>query len=127
MPVVPATSSVPAIDKPLASVIIPTRNRREELRQSIRSALAQTVPLEVLVLDDGSDDGTPEMVASEFPAVRYFRFEGPNGPAMLRNRGSERAVAPILFPIDDDAVFVSPRTVEQTLAEFDHPRVGAVW
>jgi GT2 family glycosyltransferase len=32
----------------------------------------------------------------------------------------------MLLPIDDDAVFVSPRTVEQTLAEFDNPRVGAV-
>ncbi len=93
---------------------------------SIRSALAQSVPVEVLVLDDGSTDGTPEMVAKEFPQVRYYRYEGPNGPSFLRNRGSEMASCPILFPIDDDSIFQSKHTVEQTLAEFDHPRVAAV-
>ena len=112
---------------PAASVVIPTYNRRDVLRQSIAAALAQTVPVEVIVLDDGSTDGTPDMVRGDFPAVRLERFTGgPHGPATLRNRGSQLATTNVLFPIDDDAVLVSPRTIEQTLAEFDHPRVGAV-
>ena len=110
-----------------ASVVIPTYNRRDVLRRSIASALSQTVPVEVIVLDDASTDGTPDMVRGEFPSVRFERYgTGPNGPATLRNRGSELATSDVLFPIDDDAIMVSPRTVEQTLAEFDHPRVGAV-
>ena len=112
--------------EPAASVVIPTRSRRELLRETIAAALRQTVPVEVIVVDDGSTDGTREMVAEEFPQVRYHRFEGPNGPAFIRNRGSEMARAPILFPIDDDAVMVSPETVARTLEDFADPRVGAV-
>ncbi len=111
---------------PAASLVIPTRNRSGILRECLAAALRQTVPLEIIVLDDGSTDDTAEVVRREFPQVRYERFGGPNGPAFVRNRGSELATAPILFPLDDDAVLASPRTVEQTLAEFDHPRVGAV-
>lgn len=115
------------MNQPLASVVIPTRNRREILRENLLAAARQTVPVEIVVVDDGSTDGTPDMMRSEFPYVRYAHFAGePHGPAFTRNRGSEIASAPILFPIDDDAVMVSPRTVEQTLAEFDLPQVGAV-
>ena len=52
-----------AADTPLASVVFATRNRREELRAAIDGALSQTVPVEVIVMDDGSDDGTAEMLA----------------------------------------------------------------
>ena len=115
------------MNEPAASVVIPTRNRREILRENLLAAARQTVPVEIVVVDDGSTDGTADMVRGEFPHVRYEHFVGePRGPAFTRNRGSEMASAPILFPIDDDAVMVSPRTVEQTLAEFDLPQVGAV-
>ena len=111
---------------PAATLTIPTRNRCDILRESLVAALKQTVPVEIIVLDDGSTDATPEMMRSEFPQVWYERFEGPNGPCALRNIGAKLATAPILFPLDDDSVMPSANTVEQTLAEFDHPRVGAV-
>lgn len=114
------------MNAPLASVVIPTRNRREILRENLRAVSTQTVPIEIIVLDDGSTDGTPEMIRAEFPQVRYVRFDELRGPAFTRNRGCEMATAPIIFPIDDDAVMASPHTVDQTLAEFDHPRVGAI-
>ena len=109
-----------------ASVVIPTFNRREHLRRAIISAMNQTVPVEIIVMDDGSTDDTADMVSRRFPQVRFQQFKGPNGPSRLRNCGSQMASAPILFPIDDDAEFVSPQTVEQTLADFDDPRIGAV-
>jgi GT2 family glycosyltransferase/glycosyltransferase involved in cell wall biosynthesis len=112
--------------KPRASVVITTRNRRDLLRQCIRSALAQSVPVEVLVLDDGSTDGTPAMVRSEFPSVRLCELGAGKGPSFQRNRGIEMASTNIVFPIDDDAVFSTARVVEQTLGEFDHCRVAAV-
>jgi glycosyltransferase involved in cell wall biosynthesis len=118
----PPTSSA----APAASVVLPTRNRRDYLRRAIQSSLDQTVPVEVLVFDDASTDGTAEMVQSEFPQVRFFRYDKPVGPCVTRNRGAELAAAPIIFPIDDDAAFASRHTIEQTLADFDHPRVAAV-
>jgi glycosyltransferase involved in cell wall biosynthesis len=116
----------PSKPAPVASVTIPTRNRSEILRDSILSALRQTVPLEIIVLDDGSTDETPEMMRTEFPDIRYERLEGGNGPCVLRNLGARLATTDILFPIDDDSVMVDATTVEKTLAEFDDPRIGAV-
>jgi glycosyltransferase involved in cell wall biosynthesis len=109
-----------------AAAVIATFNRKEELRRALTSCYQQTVPLEVIVLDDGSSDGTGELVLKEFPQVVYRHFSPGNGPCYLRNVGSELASAPIIFPIDDDSVFASPRTVEQTLREFNHPRIAVV-
>lgn len=77
-------------------------------------------------MDDGVESSTAEMVRSEFPHVRYFQLGRGLGPAFQRNRGIQLASCNIAFPIDDDSLFVSSRTIEQTLAEFDHPRVAAV-
>lgn len=109
-----------------ASVVIPTRDRTEELRKLLRSALAQTIPVEILVMDDGTSDATAEMIHNEFPQVCYHRLASSRGPAYQRNRGIELASNDLVFPIDDDVLFDSPRTIEQTMAEFGHPRVGAV-
>jgi GT2 family glycosyltransferase len=111
---------------PAASITIPTRNRCAILRESLLGALKQTVPVEIIVLDDGSTDETGDMMQSEFPQIRYERLPGSNGPCVLRNRGAKLATAPILFPLDDDSVLTSSTTVEQTLAEFAHPRIGAI-
>jgi GT2 family glycosyltransferase len=109
-----------------ASLVIATRNRREELRAALRSALTQTVTPEVLVLDDASGDGTGEMVQAEFPAARYFRSEQPLGCSAQRNRGVRLASNPIVFSLDDDAAYTAPDTIERTLGEFSSPRVAAV-
>jgi len=109
-----------------ATVVITTKNRKDDLRTALASCLEQTANIEILVIDDGSDDGTSEMVRNEFPTVHLDRQETSLGLIAERNRGADLASAPIVVSIDDDAAFPSPRTIEQTLAEFDHPRVGAV-
>jgi glycosyltransferase involved in cell wall biosynthesis len=111
---------------PRASIVITSRNRREDLNCALRSAIAQTADVEVLVIDDASTDGTTEMVRREFPEVRLYRSERPLGLVVQRNRAAKMARAPVIVSIDDDARFVSSLTVEQTLADFDHPRIGAV-
>jgi glycosyltransferase involved in cell wall biosynthesis len=116
----------PETDIPSATVVVTTRNRRDELRRMLRSAVEQSAGPEVLVIDDGSDDGTAAMVHREFPEVRLERSESALGLIAQRNRGAEMARAPIIVSIDDDAEFSSSRTVQQTLAEFDDPRIGAV-
>jgi glycosyltransferase involved in cell wall biosynthesis len=111
---------------PAASVVITTRNRCSYLRQAIASALAQTADVEVLVIDDGSTDGTAAMVQREFPQVRFFRDEQARGYIHQRNRAATLATAPIIVSIDDDARLVSSHTVAQTLLDFDDERVGVV-
>jgi len=109
-----------------ATVVITTKNRKDELRTAIQSALIQTARPEVLVIDDGSSDGTSDMVRAEFPTVTLHRSEQSAGLIAQRNRGAECAKGDILFSIDDDAAFSSPHVVEQTLTEFSHPRIGAI-
>jgi glycosyltransferase involved in cell wall biosynthesis len=109
-----------------ASVVITTKNRREDLRRAVASAVAQTVRPEILVIDDGSRDGTREAMTREFPSVRVHRSEQSLGLIVQRNRAARLASCPILFSLDDDAVFSTPTIVETTLGEFDNSRVGAV-
>jgi glycosyltransferase involved in cell wall biosynthesis len=109
-----------------ATVVITTRNRRDDLLKAVASALAQTAQPEVLVMDDGSTDGTSEIVARNYPSVQLHRSETSLGLIAQRNRAARLASSPILFSLDDDAVFSTPGIVERTLREFDHPRVGAV-
>jgi glycosyltransferase involved in cell wall biosynthesis len=109
-----------------ATVVITTKNRREDLVRAVASALAQTATPEILVIDDGSTDGTSEMIAGRFPSVRLRRSEQSLGLIAQRSRAARWVKTPILFSMDDDAVFSTPTIVEQTLREFDHPQVGAV-
>jgi GT2 family glycosyltransferase len=111
---------------PAATVLITTKNRKEELRTAVASALAQDAAPRVLVIDDGSTDGTNDMIRTEFPQVFLDRCEQSLGLIVQRNRGTRLAETPFIFSIDDDAAFPSPKTISQTLAEFAEPRVGAV-
>lgn len=112
--------------EPAASVVIVTKDRREDLRTALHSATTQVGGPEVIVMDDGSSDGTSEMVAIEFPAVRYIRAAASRGYIVQRNEAARMATTPLLVSIDDDACFSSPDAVATTVAEFDDPRIGAV-
>lgn len=111
---------------PDASVVIITKNRREALRDALRTSLSQTGSREVLVIDDGSTDGTADMVAAEFAEARLMRSDSSIGYIRQRNRGAQAARGRIIVSIDDDAEFTSDDTVERTVRGFDHPRVAAV-
>lgn len=109
-----------------ATVVVVTRNRKDDLRTAVQSALGQSADPEVMVIDDGSSDGSSDMIRSEFAAVKLIRHEDSQGYIVRRNEGARLAAGDAVFSIDDDAAFTSPRTVEQTLREFDGPCIGAV-
>src|SRR3954463_12160833 len=112
---------------PDATVAITTRNRRDDLRAALQSAVRQQgCAIEILVVDDGSTDGTSEMVRAEFPHARVCRYEQSGGLTGRRNAAAPLASAPILVSIDDDAVFSSDTIVARTVADFDPPRIAAV-
>jgi glycosyltransferase involved in cell wall biosynthesis len=108
------------------TVVVTTKDRREDLARLLPTVLAQTVDCEILVIDDGSSDGTSELVRGSFPGVRLERSDRSLGYIVQRTRAASLAGGRILVSLDDDAVLPSPRTIEQTLADFDHPRIGAV-
>jgi Glycosyl transferase family 2 len=84
------------------SVIIPTYNRSGLLGRAVRSVLAATSPGdEVLVIDDGSTDDTPQAVRSFGDAVRYFRIDN-SGPGAARNLGIRLAERPLVAFLDSD-------------------------
>ena len=111
---------------PSATIAISTKNRVDDLRRTLASIRGQTVPVEVIVMDDGSTDGTDNMVRCDFPEVRLHRFEASEGYIVQRNRAARIARAPIIVSLDDDAMLTSPDTIAHTLAEFSDPRIGAV-
>lgn len=96
------------------SVIIPTYNRRPQLGDAIDSVLAQGVDVEVIVVDDGSTDGTLDWLATEYPdpRVRVLRNERSKGPAGGRNTGLLAAHGEFIALLDSDDSFLPGHLAE---------------
>jgi glycosyltransferase involved in cell wall biosynthesis len=89
------------MDVPEVSIIIPTFNRARFLAGAVDSALAQGSGVEVIVVDDGSTDGTDAILASFGERIRVL--DQPNrGPGAARNLGAEQAAGEFLFFLDSD-------------------------
>lgn len=86
------------------SIVIPSHNRWYLLRRTLAGALAQErVDCEVIVVDDGSSDGTSERLAElDEPSLRVLRHERGRGVAHARNRGLEAASGEWVAFLDDD-------------------------
>ena len=93
--------------KPLISVIIPTYQRRNKLKSTLQSILTQTYSnYEVLIMDDGSTDGTKEMVnLFNDPRIFYNWQKNTGGPANPRNNGIKIAKGDWIAFLDDDDVW----------------------
>lgn len=85
------------------SVVIPTHNTRELTVRSVESLLASGFEgVEVIVVDDGSEDGTEQALGARFPSVRVVANERPRGYTASANRGLAAAHGPILLLLNSD-------------------------
>lgn len=92
------------MEKPLVSVIMPVYNGAAYIRQAVDSVLAQDVPLEILVIDDGSTDDTA-LVLEAYSNLENFYYicnDSNMGAAASRNRGIQQAAAPYVAYLDAD-------------------------
>jgi len=107
---------------PRVSVVVPTRDRRTVLARALASIDAQYFrDFEVVVVDDGSADGTAGWLRAEHPAVRLVELRTSCGAAAARNRGVARARGEIVAFLDDDDAW-RPSYLETQVALFDaHP------
>jgi glycosyltransferase involved in cell wall biosynthesis len=104
---------VPIADE--VSVVVPSFDRVELVQRALRSVLAQSVsPGEIVVVDDGSRDGTAEVVRESFPQVRLVR-QRHAGVSAARNRGIAEARGRWLAFLDSDDEW-RPRKLERQLA-----------
>src|SRR5438045_645681 len=119
-------ANLPCVRKPAASVVVPTRDRAGYLEVTLASLADQDFaePYEVIVVDDGSRDRTPEVVARA--GVRSIVQNPSQGPNAARNAAVEAAAADLIAFVDDD-VF-APREWLRALVEGArrHPAASAL-
>ncbi|MEU6549637.1 glycosyltransferase [Streptomyces sp. NPDC046915] len=114
----------PPVTEPV-SVLVPAYNEAKCIENTVRSLTASEHPVEILVVDDGSTDGTARIVeAMGLPEVRVIRQRNAGKPAAL-NRGLANASHDLIVMMDGDTVF-EPSTVGELVQPFGDPRVGAV-
>jgi len=113
------------IEQPCSvSVIVPCFNAHRFLDRTLSSLVAQTIPVEIIVVDDGSSDPeTIEMLASLDPSIIIIRQPNRGLPA-ARNAGFRRASGQYILPLDSDD-WLEPNAVEELLKALqNHPETG---
>ncbi len=114
--------------RPSVSVLIAAYNERPVIEQTVRAALANDYPgLEVIVIDDGSVDGTSEEVSTRFAGdARVRLLRQPNaGKATALNRGFAAATGEIVVCFDADTQ-IAPRGIPLIVRHFADPTIAAV-
>ncbi|OGQ82751.1 MAG: hypothetical protein A3F90_06795 [Deltaproteobacteria bacterium RIFCSPLOWO2_12_FULL_60_19] len=109
----------------LVSVIVPVYNGERFLTEALDSIFAQDYrPIEVIVVDDGSSDRTPE-IARSFGEIRYL-CQSNRGLAATRNAGIREARGEFLAFLDADDLMMANKLSSQIKYLLDHPEVGCV-
>jgi len=113
---------------PFFSVVIPTYNRADRLRTTLRSVLDQTFQdFEALVMDDGSTDHTRDVVESlADERFKYFWSKNSGGPAVPRNRGIDEARAEWVCFLDADDVWYPKKLEETRRVIYSEPSIDAI-
>lgn len=112
-----------ASSRPLVSVVIPVFNGERYLKEAIDSVLQQDYrPIDLIVVDDGSTDGTAHVVQPYASAGQVTRhFQRHQGPAAARNAGVELARGDLVAFIDADDLWVQDKLSAQVDLLLSHP------
>ena len=95
------------------SVIIPTYNRKHTLKRAIQSVYKQSLlPFEIIVVDDGSKDGTKEWVKQKCPGIKYI-YQKNRGVSSARNKGIKIAQGDWIALLDSDDEWLPNKLSEQ--------------
>jgi GT2 family glycosyltransferase len=97
-----------------ATVVIPTYNGAALLAEALEALQQQTVEHAVVVVDNASTDGTPELLAERFPAVRVLRLDENLGFGRAVNRGVELVETDVVVLVNNDTV-CEPAFLERLL------------
>ena len=96
------------------SVIIPTYNRKHTLQRAIDSVLVQTFkPFEIIIVDDGSEDGTREWLLQNYPSVQYIHQPN-NGVSSARNKGIQISQGSWIALLDSDDEWMPEKLESQS-------------
>jgi GT2 family glycosyltransferase len=117
----PSSSNPLATDSLAVSIIIVSYHTREKLR---RCLAALGTDHEIIVVDNASTDGSPEMVEQEFPHVQLIRSETNLGFSVANNRGAAIARNPLHLFLNSDA-YAEPGAVDKLANFFQSPQVAA--
>lgn len=105
------------------SVIIPTFNRVHMIQRALHSVLNQNFPIhEIIVIDDGSNDGTDRIIQEQFPKVRLLQQDH-QGVSVARNRGIRMATGNWIAFLDSDDCWVPNKLSRQIDELMKHPRL----
>jgi glycosyltransferase involved in cell wall biosynthesis len=106
----------------LVSVVIPTHNRRRMVGEAVASACAQRdVPAEIIVVDDGSTDGTTAMLEGTFGSAIRLLLTPHRGVAAARNAGVAASRAPLIAFLDSDDLWLPNKLALQVGFFSQHP------
>lgn len=113
---------------PSISVVIPNYNRQDSILPLLEDIYRQEgVDIEVIVVDDGSSDGSCEAIARQFPQTILLRNEQNGGPCVSRNRGIRAARNEIVVGFDSDVSLPSDTLLHGISKAFaDCPEVSAI-
>lgn len=113
---------------PTISILIASYNRRADLRRCLQSLAAIHKPIvEIIVIDDGSSDGTAKMVRGEFPKVAIYQADRNLGLAKARNIAARMSRGTYLWYLDSDAELLDPALAGQFVALMEaRPELGAL-
>jgi glycosyltransferase involved in cell wall biosynthesis len=107
------------IDTSTVSVIIPTYNRQPFLQRAIDSVLRQSRKVnEIIIVDDGSKDGTAHFINNTYPQIQYI-FQANKGISNARNRGIKAASGEWIAFLDSDDEWL-PRKIENQLTALEN-------
>ncbi len=114
----------------LVSVIIPSRNRREDLRRCLRSIERQSLwpqRVQAIVVDDCSSDGSEAMVREEFRWAQMIVNKTRQGPSLARNQAIVRSLGEYLLFLDSDSELPADDTLTDLVAAMNlQPDIGCL-